>query len=351
MTSQSKRILVTGGAGYIGTRLVPYLCEKGYRVRVLDRMIFGEEFLAPMSSQIEIVRDDIRTVPATIMEGVDAIIHLAGFSTDPTSQYDPRLTDLVNHLATERLALMTKRAGIKRFIYASTCSVYFSLNTPAEPLLYREVDQINPISAYSFTKRCSEQALLSLMDENFKPVIFRKGTLFGYAPRMRFDLVFNAFVKDAFYKKLLTIDAGGYVWRPMIDIADIVRVYTQALEMPIETVGGHIFNLASHNISIGDLAGQIKNVIEKYKGISISLDIKPPRVTRNYKADATKFQKTFGFTPQRTVEDAVLELWDKLEKGVFSDGENDRYYGDRWYQRFFETEDGKKFKEQGLREI
>ncbi len=342
---KNKKILVTGGAGYIGSVLVPKLLARGYEVRVLDKMIFGEKPIKDFKDKIELIRGDTRTVGPEIMDDIYAVIHLAGFSTDPTSQYDPRLTDTVNHIATEHLANLARAKGIKRFVYASSCSVYFTLNTPLEPPLYKETDPVNPISAYALSKRCSEQVLLGMTNRDFQPTIFRKGTLYGWSPRMRYDLVFNAFVKDAYHKKILNVDAGGEIWRPMIDIQDAVDAYINAIELPLEKVGGKIFNVAHENWSIGNLAREIQKILKEKKGIDITLDIKPISLTRNYKADTSAFNSVFNFKPGRTFEETVFEIWDHLENDKAHDPHHMRHYGDKWYKQYFETEEGKKFRQ------
>lgn len=345
MAQTTKKILVTGGAGYIGAVLVPKLLEQGYDVRVLDVLIFGKEPIKEFEDKIELVVGDTRTVGPEIMDDIYAVIHLAGFSTDPTSQYDPRLTDMVNHIATEHLAKLARARGIRRFIYASSCSIYFTLNTPLEPPLYSETDPINPISAYALSKCCSEQVLWGMTNEDFQPTIFRKGTLYGWSPRMRYDLVFNAFVKDAYHKRILMVDAGGEIWRPMIDIQDAVDAYINAIELPLEKVGGRIFNVAHENWSIGNLAKEIQKIISRRKGINIELDIKPITLTRNYKANTSAFYNTFNFKPSRSIEDAVFEIWDHLENDRNHDPHHIRHYGDKWYKQYFETEEGKKFRQ------
>ena len=344
VNSEVKKILVTGGAGYIGSVLVRKLLERGYQVRVLDKLIFGPQSLADVKDKIELVVGDIRRVAVAVLDDVDAVIHLAGFSTDPTSQYDPRLTDMVNHIATEKLAKVARQKGIKRFVYASSCSVYFTLTTPLEPPQYKETDIINPISAYSLAKRCSEQVLWGMTNEDFQPTILRKGTLYGLSPRMRYDLVFNSLVKDAYYKRVMTVDAGGAIWRPMIDIQDAVAAYIQCLELPLKRVGGKIFNVCDQNWSIGDLARYIQKTIRRKKGMKVNLDIKPFGQTRNYKADNTLFKKTFNFSPTRTMDDALFELWDYLKRHKKHDPDNIIYYSDSWYRRYFETKDGQKFR-------
>ena len=342
--SESGVVLVTGGAGYIGSVLVRKLLDRGYRVRIVDRLIFGDKSIKEIRKNIDLIIADIRNIPLKALKDVFAIIHLAGFSTDPTSQYDPRLTDMINHIATENLAKMARSLGIKRFIYASTCSVYFTLNTPLDPPFYKETEHVNPISSYSFTKRCSEQVLWAMTNNDFQPTILRKGTLYGLSPRMRYDLVFNSFAKDAYFKKLLTVDAAGEIWRPMIDIADMVEVYVKCLELPLSKIGGKIFNVADKNWKIGDLAREIKEIIKKEKSMKIKLDIKPFGVARNYKADNSLFVKTFDFKPKRTLSDALFEIWDVFKKNPRYNPQKTIYYGDLWYQKFFKTGEGKQFK-------
>ena len=344
MDKKIHKVLVTGGAGYIGNIVVRRLLAKGYKVKVIDYLVFGESPILDIKDKIEFIKGDIRKMKSSVLDDIDAVIHLAGFSTEPTSQYDPRLTDLINHIATETLAKMARSKGIKRFIYASSCSVYFSLNTPLVPPLYNEEDTINPISCYSLTKRCAEQVLWGMTNEDFQPTIFRKGTLYGLSPRMRYDLVFNSFVKDAFLKKVLTVDAAGEIWRPMIDIVDTDDAYIKCLELPLESVGGKIFNVTSQNWRIGDLAEEIAKVLKKKKGINLKLDIKPYGLTRNYKADNKSFKKVFNFKPSRSFEQVLMEIWENLENNPQDDPTNPIHYGDVWYKMFFETKEGKKFK-------
>lgn len=338
-----KRVLVTGGAGYIGSVLVRELLRRDYDVRVLDVLVFGNGSLSSVKNEIELIKADARKPKKEYFRDIDSVIHLAGFSTDPTSQYDPRLTDLVNHIATEKVAKMAKSVGIRRFVYASTCSVYFTLNTPLVPPLYKETDSVNPISCYSLTKRCSEQLLIGMTGKDFQPTILRKGTVYGYSPRMRYDLVFNSFVKDAYFKRKLWVDAGGEIWRPMIDIQDVIDTYIKSIELPESKVGGKVFNVLDENFRIGDLAKNVVTTIAKKRGIKVELDIKPYGVTRNYKADNSLFKKTYGFSRKRSMKEALIEIWGELEKG--KTGQDDPiYYGDLWYKDFFLTKEGVRFR-------
>lgn len=333
---KNKKVLVTGGAGYVGSRLVKTLVDKGFKVKVFDKMIFGDVGLSSVKDKIEIVIGNIQEIEDSVLDDVEAIIHLAGYSTEPTSQYSPRYTDLVNHIATERLARLAKKKGISRFVFASSASVYFTFNTPTVPISYKESDVINPISAYSLSKRAAEEALLELADNNFKPTIFRKATIFGWSPRLRLDLVFNSFVKDAYFKKQLTVDAGGKLWRPMIHIQDAVNAYIAAIELPIDKVGGKIFNVVNENHNIGDLAVIIQKIIKEKRGWDITIDTRPVSITRNYQMDGSLFIDTFNLTPEFTLERAAEEMLDFFDKNENEDFKKPMYYNDLWQKKMLE---------------
>ncbi len=326
-----KKILVTGGAGYIGSLLVPKLLERGYDVRVFDKLIFGDFGLESVKDKIEIIEGDVKNPPANLMEGIYGVIHLAGLSTEPTSHFNPRHTDQVNHLGTENIARLAKAAGIKRFSFASSCSVYFTYDTPLVPPFFKEDDKINSISPYSLSKRAAEEALIELTDANFQPVIFRKGTLYGFAPKMRYDLVLNSFTKDAFKSGRIIVHAGGDIYRPMCDIEDAVAAYIAALELPLEKIGGKIFNIAHWNCRLGDLAEEFKGIIKTVGQKDITVDLQEVGVTRNYQADNTKYMAAFGLSPVRSIEAATKEMWEKLQGGHNAD--DVRFYTDKWFRQ------------------
>ena len=331
-----KTILVTGGAGYIGNVLIRALLNKGYKVRVLDKLIFTEDSLKDIKDRIELVKGDVCDVRPKIMDNIEAVIHLAAFSTEPVSQYNPRYTDLLNHLATERIARMAKDKGIERFVFASSCSVYFTYHTPLNPPLSKETDSVNPISPYSLSKRAAEQALLELADRRFQPIIFRKGTIYGFSSRMRYDLVLNSFTKDAFSRHRLTVNAGGQIWRPLADIQDVVETYLQALEMPLDKIGSKIFNVCNENWNIGELAREVQRILKEKKGIDVEIDTQPVGITRNYKADNSSLREVFQFTPSRTLEEAIFEMWDNLERSP-DDVSDPIYYNDKWEIQLLEA--------------
>ena len=332
----AKTILITGGAGYVGSSLLRPLLNMGYKVRVLDRIIFTENSLKDIQDRIELVKTDIRNVGPEIMKDVWAVIHLAAFATEPTAQYNPRLTDLVNHIATERLAKMAKESGVERFIFASSCSIYFTYTTPLVPPLYKETDRINSISPYSISKKAAEESLLELANGNFSPVIFRKGTIYGLSPRMRYDLVLNSFVKDAFCRRRLTVNAGGQIWRPLVDIQNVVWAHLKALEMPLDKIKGKIFNICTENWNIKELAETVKRILKEKKNIDIKIDVQPTGITRNYQADNALFKKIFQFIPRRTLEEAVLEIYSDLENNQNGDPNSPIFYNDIWYKKIFE---------------
>jgi len=231
---------------------------------------------------------------------------------------------------------MAKDKGIERFVFASSCSVYFTYHTPLNPPLSKETDSVNPISPYSLSKRAAEQALLELADRRFQPIIFRKGTIYGFSSRMRYDLVLNSFTKDAFSRHRLTVNAGGQIWRPLADIQDVVETYLQALEMPLDKIGSKIFNVCNENWNIGELAREVQRILKEKKGIDVEIDTQPVGITRNYKADNSSLREVFQFTPSRTLEEAIFEMWDNLERSP-DDVSDPIYYNDKWEIQLLEA--------------
>src|ERR1039458_3434398 len=230
---QSKSILVVGGAGYLGCVLVEELLNRGYAVTVFDRLFFGDEGLRRFRDRVRLLTGDIRSMPPAVMEGVSAIINLAGLSNDPTAEYNPEANHQMNTVATRTLAEMAKKAGVKRYIFASSCSIYdVGIVDEERDVLLNEESPVQPRAAYGVSKLAGERELLALCDKDFSPVILRMGTLFGFSPRMRYDLVVNTFVKDAFLKGAMTLHYGGQMWRPLVDVRDAARAYVMALEAP-----------------------------------------------------------------------------------------------------------------------
>jgi nucleoside-diphosphate-sugar epimerase len=321
-------ILVTGGAGYIGSVLAQRLLDRGYRVRILDRLYWGRGPIAPILDQVELVKADVRDMPTTVLDGVDAVIHLAGLSNDPTAEYDPVANWEMNAVATEALGRNCVDRDVERLVFASSCSLYDGM----PPGMHDETAPIEPRGAYATSKRYGEEALLSLLDAGLCPVVLRNGTVYGYSPRMRFDLVVNTFVKDALLKGRLSLHGGGWMWRPLVDVRDVSDAMIAAMEAPPELVRGEIFNVLHSNYQIRELAMLVAGSVQLL-GRSVTLSEEPaPRLTRDYECSNTKLASRLGFQPSRSVVEAIdgiLASIDIEDRTMLTDP---RYYNIRWLE-------------------
>jgi nucleoside-diphosphate-sugar epimerase len=321
-------ILVAGGAGYIGCVLIPRLLARGYRVRLLDRLYFGEEALASFRDQIELIVADVRDIPDTAFDGVDGVINLSGLSNDPTAEFDPDANWQMNAIATETLGQKCVERGIERYVFASSCSLYDGL----PPGMHDETAEIQPRAAYATSKRYGEEALLKLADEGLTPVLLRNGTVYGWSPRMRFDLVVNTFVKDALLNGKLNLHGGGWMWRPLVDVRDVSDAMIAAYEAPAEKVKGEIFNVLHSNYQIRELAMLVAGTVQ-LTGRNVTLSETPaPRLTRDYECSNAKLSTTLGFIPRHSVLEAASDLVARLEdadKTVLTDP---RHYNIRWLE-------------------
>lgn len=316
----------------MGCVLVPKLLERGFKVRVFDKLVFGSDGLDPVRDKIELIAGDIRSPEDSIFNGIDGVIHLAGLSNDPTAEFNPTANESINTQGTYKIAMKCKEKGIHRFIFASSCSVYYTLEP--DDTLRDEEYPINPQAPYSLSKRRAENKLLEIADENFCPVILRKGTLFGLSPRMRFDLVVNTFTKDAFEKRHLIIHGGGRMWRPLLHIDDAAEAYIAALKAPEKKVHSQIFNVLSDNYKILKVAYEVRRALETEKGIHLALEIQQVGLIRSYRVSGEKFNNTFGLSLVSPIRSAVSEIWDSLEEGV--DYDNHIHYNIRWLELLME---------------
>ncbi len=321
-------VLVTGGAGYIGCVLVERLLDRGYGVRVLDRMYWGEEPLAAVRDRIELVVADVRRLPAEALEGVDAVIHLAGLSNDPTAEYDPEANWQMNALATEALGNACVAAGVERLVFASSCSLYDGL----APGMHDEQSALEPRGAYATSKRYGEERLLELVDEGLCPAILRNGTVYGFSPRMRFDLVVNTFVKDALLHERLDLHGGGWMWRPLVDVKDVADAMIAVMEAPADAVRGEIFNVLHSNYQIRELAMLVAGSVQLLgRNVALAEQSLPPR-TRSYECSNAKLAGRLGFNPTHSVVEAVTDLLGRIDLADRSELSDPRYYNIRWLE-------------------
>jgi nucleoside-diphosphate-sugar epimerase len=321
-------ILVTGGAGYIGSVLAQRLLNRGYRVRILDRLYWGRGPIEAILDQVELVEADVRDMPATALDGVDAVIHLAGLSNDPTAEYDPEANWQMNAVATETLGRNCVDREVERLVFASSCSLYDGM----PPGMHDERAPIEPRGAYATSKRYGEQALLGLVDDGLCPVMLRNGTVYGYSPRMRFDLVVNTFVKDALLKGQLSLHGRGWMWRPLVDVRDVSDAMIAAMEAPAELVRGEIFNVLHSNYQIRELAMLVAGSVQML-GRSVTLKEEPaPQLTRDYECSNAKLASRLGFQPCHSVVEAIdgiLAAIDVEDRTMLTDP---RFYNIRWLE-------------------
>lgn len=307
------KVLVTGGCGYKGHVLIPKLLARGYEVIALDVQWFGN-FLKP-DPKLKVVKGDVRDIDSIPLDGIDAIIHLSSIANDPCGDLDPKLTWEVSALATMQLADKAARKGIKRFIYASSGSVY---GIKDEPQVTEDLE-LKPISEYNKTKMVAERVLLSYQD-NMSVQIIRPATVCGYSPRMRLDVSVNMLTMQALSKGKITV-FGGMQTRPNIHIDDITDIYLHLIDHP-EVTG--IYNAGFENISILDIA----KLVTKY--IPVEIVVTESNDPRSYRVNSDKLLAT-GFKPKKSVEDAVREIIEKYRAGVLKDEEH--FYNLKWMQK------------------
>jgi nucleoside-diphosphate-sugar epimerase len=326
-------VLVTGGAGYIGSVLTGRLLERGYNVRVLDRLYWGEGPLEAYAGRIELVVADVRDVPASALDGVDGVIHLAGLSNDPTAEYDPEANWQMNAVATEALGRACVERGVERIVFASSCSLYDGL----PPGMHDESAPIAPRGAYATSKRYGEEALVGLLDRGLCPVILRNGTVYGFSPRMRFDLVVNTFVKDALLEERLLLHGGGWMWRPLVAVRDAADAMIAALEAPADSVRGQVFNVLHSNYQIRELAMLVAGSVQLL-GRTVRLEETPaPRLNRDYECSNARLSEKLGFTPCRSVVEAVADMLTAIDVRDRSRLTDPRYYNIRWLELMHEV--------------
>lgn len=303
------KVLVVGGAGYVGSVLVPLLVENGHLVRVVDRMYYGSEGIKQLGDRCEVIQADMRSIPDQALRDVEAVINLGGLSNDPTANYNPKANWELNFHAVIKLATKCKLRGIRRYIFAGSCSVYDRKDrTESGDVLLTEETSLDPVGYYSESKAAAERVLLAMADSSFCPVILRKGTVFGYSPRMRFDLVINVMVRDALATGGLTLHSGGETWRPLLAVTDAARAYLAALEAPEEVVHGEVFNIVHNNLRISEAGLRVQAALRSL-GLpcEVRSDYTKP-ASRNYRASGEKAKRVLGFVAEKSIEESVTEM-------------------------------------------
>lgn len=305
---KKKHVLVTGGAGYIGSILVPLLLKKGYAVTIFDAFFFGKKSIKHFSKNIHIIQGDVRNPPNDLFDTVDVVIHLAALSNDPTAEFNPIANKEINTEGTKVIGYMAKKAGVKRFIFASSCSIY-DCGLHKATKIKTELARVNPKNPYSQSKFFAEKALLRLSDATFTPVVLRKGTVYGWSPRMRYDLIINTMVRDALRYKKLHIFCKGMQWRPLISIHDVAEAYVLAIQAPERLVKGKIINISAGNYQVDFIAKEVQRVFKKAFHTEISLIYENDnKIDRSYKVSTKRAERILGFMPKDSIEKSIRSL-------------------------------------------
>ena len=318
------KILVTGGAGYVGQALVPKLLEAGHFVVVYDMMIFGNDGL-PSEPRLKMVQGDLRDIKSfsSALEGVDSVIHLACISNDPSFELDPSLSRSINYDCFESLVVSSKSAGVDRFIYASTSSVYGVSDSPN----VTEDHPLVPLTDYNKYKGLCEPLLLKHQSPEFTTVIIRPATVCGYSPRMRFDLSVNILTNHAVNRGVITV-FGGSQKRPNIHIDDITDLYVQLLDFPTNMIAGETFNAGYQNYTIAEIAEMVREVVETEmpEKKPIKIETTPSKDLRSYHVSSEKIARVLGFVPSRTIQDAVRDICRAITDGKLPNSLDDEKY-------------------------
>ncbi len=319
-------ILVTGGAGYVGSILVPQLLRDGYRVTVYDTLWFGSDFLPTNDQNLRVVKGDVRDIElfANAVEDHDSVIHLACISNDSSFELDENLSTSVNLHAFKPLVMASKRAGVKRFIYASSSSVYGVSDSPD----VTEDHPLVPLTLYNRYKGECEPLLLEEVEDDFVGVIVRPATLCGFAPRQRLDLSVNILTNHGFHNGVVKV-FGGTQMRPNLHVLDMVEAYRCLLTADKDLVQGEIFNCGFENMSIADIATVVARTVPEFRPDidEIRIETTPSDDLRSYHVNSEKITRVLNFAPRFSVQDAVRDLCTAFSEQLLTDTFTDS----RWF--------------------
>jgi nucleoside-diphosphate-sugar epimerase len=324
------KVLVTGGAGYIGSVLTRMLLEKGYDVTILDRLFFGMKPIEDIVDKAKIVKDDVRWFDPEILSGVDAVLDLASLSNDPSGELDPEKTLEINYKGRVRVAQLAKKHGVKKYVLASSCSVYGF----QDQLLY-ETASLNPLTTYAKASANAEKEILPLADEDFTATAVRQATVYGLSYRMRFDLAINGMVLGFFKNGQIPIMRDGKQWRPFVHVKDTSNAFIKILESEPELVNGQVFNVGSNDqtVQIFDLAQTVAEAIDipfKYEWYG-STD------TRSYRVNFDKIKTILNYQTQFTPKTGAKEVYKALKAGTLN-GDDPHTITVKWYMHLLEAQ-------------
>jgi nucleoside-diphosphate-sugar epimerase len=324
-----RNILVTGGAGYVGSRLIPKLLERGEKVTVYDILYFGADALPQNHANLRVIEGDIRDTPtlAAALRGIDTVLHLACISNDPSFELDERLSETINFECFEPMVIAARAAGVKRFVYCSSSSVYGVSDQPD----VTEEHPLLPVSLYNKFKGMCEPLLFKHQAPDFTCVTIRPATVCGYSPRMRLDLSVNILTNLAINQGKITV-FGGAQLRPNLHIEDMVDAYCLMIDAPADQIAGQIFNIGYQNLTISRIAEIVRDVVREEFPDRPPIEIvtTPSNDPRSYHINSDKIRRMLGFVPKRAVEDAVRDLCRAFRDGKLPNSlQDERYFNVR----------------------